>query len=410
MRRVVITGMGIWSSIGQDLDTVTESLKQGRSGIIYDPSRIEYGMQSGLVGNVPRPDLKPFLPRKNRVTMSEDAEYAYMAARQAFEQAGIDDEYLRQNEVGIIFGNDGNSHQHEYGKIMDEEHCSALVGYDALFRSLSSSAVVNLGAIFHLKGIRVNIGAACASSSQAVGIASMYIKQGLQDMILVGGSQAITKENTQFVVLDSLIKDTIYNATPSLASRPFDQNAIGCIPSGGAAALILEEYDHAIARRAPIFAEIIGYGFAGGTENEVYNVKWENDYRSIKRALDVSEGITIKDIDYINICANAMPVCDLAVAHMLQTMAKSGNFAIGATESMTGHEAFMSGASCVIYSILMMLNGFVAPNINITHVIKEAEGLNIPREIVYRPLRKILVNSGGIGETYSTLIISNVKQ
>ena len=127
MRRVVITGMGIWSSIGQDVQTVTESLKQGRSGIVFDPKRIEYGLQSGFVGSVPRPDLKPLLSRKTRQTMSEDAEYAYMAVRQAFDHAGISDEYLRQNEVGVIWGSDGNSHQQEYGKIMEEERCSARI-------------------------------------------------------------------------------------------------------------------------------------------------------------------------------------------------------------------------------------------------------------------------------------------
>ena len=129
MKRVVITGMGIWSCIGQDLQTVTESLKQGRSGIIFDPQRIEYGLHSGLTGNVPRPNLKPLLPRKYRATMSEDAEYAYMAAKQAFEQAGVDDTYLRENEVGIIFGNDGNPHVHEYLNIMEEElHFIGILG------------------------------------------------------------------------------------------------------------------------------------------------------------------------------------------------------------------------------------------------------------------------------------------
>ena len=122
MRRVVVTGMGIWSCIGQDLKTVSESLRQGRSGIIFDSKRIEYGLHSGLVGNVPRPDIKPLLPRKFRATMSEDAEYAYMAARQAFEQAGISDDYLRRNEVGILFGNDGSAQLHNYLSIMDDEH------------------------------------------------------------------------------------------------------------------------------------------------------------------------------------------------------------------------------------------------------------------------------------------------
>ena len=196
MNRVLITGMGIWSCIGQDLQTVTESLKLGRSGIIFDPQRIEYGLHSGLTGNVPRPNLKPLLPRKYRATMSEDAEYAYMAAKQAFEQAGVDDTYLRANEVGIIFGNDGNPHVHEYLNIMEEEHDSLLLGPNAVFQSSTSSPTMNLSTIFHLKGINMCVGAACASGSHAIGLATMYIRQGMQNMILVGGSCTIDMKSS----------------------------------------------------------------------------------------------------------------------------------------------------------------------------------------------------------------------
>ena len=158
MKRVVVTGMGIWSCLGQDLRTVTESLKQGKSGIIFDPKRIEYGLQSGLVGNVPHPNLKPLLPRKLRATMSEDSEYAYMAAGQAFEQAGISDEYLRQNEIGIIFGNDGNTHQKESFEILREEKNSLMIGPNALFRGETSSVTMNLNGIFGIKGINLSVG------------------------------------------------------------------------------------------------------------------------------------------------------------------------------------------------------------------------------------------------------------
>ena len=156
MKRVVVTGMGIWSCIGQDLESVTESLKQGYSGIVFDAKRIEYGLHSGLTGNVFRPDLKPLLPRKYRATMSEDAEYAYMAALQAFTQAGIEDTYLRDNEIGIIFGNEGNSHMHDYLTLMQQERDSHMLGPNAPFQSAISSVTMNLSTIFHINILLTN--------------------------------------------------------------------------------------------------------------------------------------------------------------------------------------------------------------------------------------------------------------
>lgn len=405
MRRVVITGMGIWSSIGQDLQTVTESLKHGRSGIVFDPKRIEYGLQSGFVGSVPRPDLKPLLPRKTRQMMSEDAEYAYMAVRQAFEQANIDDSYLRQNEMGIIWGTEGNSHQQEYGKIMEEEKCSALIGYNAAFRSTPSSAVVNLSSIYSLRGVNMTISAACAGSMHALGVASMFIQNGMQDIILVGGSDEVSPKNISNIFLDSVLKSS--NDNDPSAVRPFDQNSIGSIPTGGAAALVVEEYEHAKARGVNILAEIMGYGFASGQGEEIYIHNWEAEYRAMEKAIK-SIGISRYDISAIISPAPGHLLSDQADAKALKKICDTSGIPITATDSITGHGVAISGVTRTVYGIIMMQNNFIAPTINLENVAEEARGLNIIQEKKDIVLDTILVNAAGMGGTYSAIILKKV--
>lgn len=402
MKRVVITGMGIWSCIGQDLQSVTESLKQGRSGIIFDPQRIEYGLHSGLTGNVPRPNLKPLLSRKYRATMSEDAEYAYMAARQAFEQAGIEDTYLRQNEVGIIFGNDGNTHIHEYLNTMEEEHDSLLLGPNAVFQSCTSSPTMNLSTIFHLKGINMCVGAACASSSHAIGLALMFIRQGLQDTILVGGSCAMDMRGTG--AADAIEAISLSNDKPTCASRPFDRDRDGMIPSGGAAALVLEEYEHAIARGATILAEVCGYGFSSNGTEDISMPSAEAEYIAMQRAL-ADANVQPADIDYVNAHGTSTPVGDIEEAKALARLFRGTKQPfVSSTKSMTGHENWMAGTSEAVYSILMMQHGFVAPNINLQRKIDEARDLNIVTETIFTPIDTVLSNSSGMGGTNSALV------
>jgi len=413
MKRVVVTGMGIWSCIGQDLQTVTESLKQGRSGIIFDPKRIEYGLHSGLVGNVPRPDLRPLLPRKFRATMSEDAEYAYMAACQAFEQAGINNEYLHQNEVGIIFGNDGNMHMLDYMSVMEEEHDSLMISPNALFQGETSSVTMNLGTIFHLRGINFCVGAACASSSHAVGLAAMLIRQRLQHTILIGGSCVLDVRGV--AATDALEAISHRNENPQQASRPFDKDRDGMIPSGGAAALVLEEYEHAIARGATILAEVVGYGFSSNGIEEISMPSAEGEYIAMKRALD-DAGLQPSDIDYVNAHATSTITGDIeeakALTRLFNRESKIANREtkpfVSSTKSMTGHENWMAGASEAVYSILMMQNNFVAPNINLENIIEEAKELNIVRETVYAPINTVLSNSSGMGGTNSALVFRKI--
>ena len=415
MKRVVVTGMGIWSCIGQNLQTVTESLKQGRSGIIFDPKRIEYGLHSGLVGNVPRPDLRPLLPRKFRATMSEDSEYAYMAAIQAFEQAGIDDTYMRQNEIGIIFGNDSNTHQKVVHEIMSEEHDSQMIGPESLFRSETSSVTMNLSTVFHLKGINFCVGAACASSSHAMGLATMMIRQKMQNVILVGGS--CTLDMAAFAAVDTIEAISRYNEYPNRASRPFDTERDGMVPSGGAAALVLEEYEHAVARGATILAEVCGYGFSSNGHDEISMPSAEAEYIATKRAIE-DAGLQPSDIDYVNAHATSTIAGDIEEAKALtrlfaskinnrKSLIENRPF-ISSTKSMTGHENWMAGASEAVYSILMMQNGFVAPNINLEHKIDEAKDLNIVTKTVYAPINTVLSNSSGMGGTNSALVFRKV--
>ena len=415
MRRVVVTGMGIWSCIGQDLQTVTESLKTGHSGIVFNPKRIEFGMRSGLAGDVPRPDLKPYLPRKFRATMSGDAEYAYMAARQAFEQAGISDEYLRQNEVGIIFGNDGNGlARKESDSIMNEEHNALMLGPTALFRGETSSVTMNLNSVFHLRGINAIVGAACASGSHAIGIASMFIRTGLQQMIIAGGSQEM--DMTGFAATDALDALSLRNEDPTHASRPFDKNRDGMVPSGGAAALVLEEYEHAVARGATILAEVCGYGFSSNGIEDISMPSADAEYIAMKRALD-DAGLQPSDIDYVNAHATSTVAGDIEEAKALtrlftnpsvSSVSRISSPLISSTKSMTGHENWMAGASEAVYSILMMQNNFVAPNINLEHKIDEAKDLNIVSETVYTPINTVLSNSSGMGGTNSALVFRKI--
>ena len=406
MKRVVVTGMGIWSCIGQDLQTVTESLKAGRSGIIFDPKRIEYGLQSGLVGNVPHPDLKPLLPRKFRATMSEDAEYAYMAARQAFVQAGIDDEYLRRNEVGIIWGSDFvTKGKLESNEIMELEKDATLLGPNTLFISETSSVSMNLSGIFNLKGINLCVGSACASSTQAIGVATTFIRKGLQDIILIGGASEIASIPAS-ALLESVQGLSCLNNYPQKASRPYDSKRDGMITSGGGAALVLESYEHAIKRQSPIIAEVIGYGFS--TDGLFVT---ERDYKcvvqSMQNALD-DAGLSPFEIDYVNSFALSNIQDDILDAQALSILFGDSRVAISSTQSMTGHEHNMTGCSSTIYSLLMMQNNFIAPTLNLDEKITEARTLNIITNTTIKEINYIMINSSGLGGNNCTIILKKI--
>lgn len=405
-RRVVITGMGIWSCIGKNKEEVKESLYNGKSGIGLEKERLEYGYRSALTGMVEHPKLKGVIDRRLRVGLSEEAEYAYMAAKEAFEQAKVSDEYLKENEVGIIFGNDSSAKPViEAANIMAEKHDSALLGSALIFQSMNSTVNMNLSTIFHLKGVNFTISSACASGSHSIGIAYMLIKQGLQDMVLAGGAQ----ETNYFsmATFDALNAFSVRMDEPTKASRPFDKDRDGLIPSGGAAALVLEDYDHALARGADILAEVVGYGFSsnGGGISQPSD---DGSVKAMTRAME-DAGVTADEIDYINAHATSTPQGDDFEAIALDRMFQGKKALISSTKSMTGHECWMAGASEAVYSVIMMQNNFVAPNINLDEPSEHAKNLNIARKTVDMPLDIILSNSFGFGGTNSALVIRKFK-
>ena len=405
-RRVVITGMGIWSCLGTDIKTVKDSLYNGKSGIGLLPERLEYGYRSGLSGIVEVPVItKQMLDRHTRAGMSEEAQYAYMASRQAFEQAAINDNYLRANEVGCSFGNDSSAKPViEASKIMDEKHDSAMLGYGIVFQSMNSTVNMNLSSIFHLRGVNFTISAACASGSHSIGIGYMLIKQGLQDMILCGGAQETNYYS--MASFDALGAFSVRMDEPTKASRPFDKDRDGLVPSGGAAALVLEEYEHAVARGANILCEVVGYGFSsnGGGISEPSD---EGSVIAMTRAIK-DAGITVDDIDYVNAHATSTKQGDMYEAIALNKMFTGHRALISSTKSMTGHECWMAGASEIVYSTIMMQNNFVAPNINLEKPDEYADKLNLTAKTVDTEVKVVLSNSFGFGGTNSALVIRKV--
>lgn len=403
--RVVITGMGIYSCIGTSLEEVKESLYQGKSGIVLVDERKEFGFRSGLTGVVPKPDLKNLLNRRQRVSMGEESEYAYIATLDALKQAKIDQDFLDQNEVGILYGNDSVSKAVvESIDIAREKKVTTLMGSGAIFKSMNSTVTMNLSTIFKLRGINLTISAACASGSHSLGLAYMMIKNGFQEMIVCGGAQETNKYS--MASFDGLGVFSVRENEPAKASRPFDSDRDGLIPSGGAATLIVESLESAQKRGATILGEIVGYGFSSnGGHISTPNV--DGPALAMNRALKQS-GLDVKDIDYINAHATSTPIGDANEAKAIHEIFGS-EVPVSSTKSMTGHECWMAGASEVIYSILMMQNDFVAPNINLENPDEDAQKINLISETKNQKIDVFLSNSFGFGGTNSALIVKKFE-
>ena len=405
MRRVVVTGMGIYSCIGKNIDDVAKSLYEGRSGIGVEVERTEYGYRSPLTGIVERPLLKGVLDRRLRIGLAEEGEYAYMATLEAFKGANIDADYLENNEIGIFYGNDSSAKAViEANNIAREKHYTSLIGSGAIFQSMNSTVTMNLSTIFKLRGVNMTISAACASGSHSIGLGYLFIKQGLQDVVLCGGAQETNLYSMGS--FDALGAFSVRIAEPQKASRPFDKSRDGLVPSGGAASLVLEEYEHAKARGTNILAEVVGYGFSSNGLN-ISQPSAEGCITAIDRSLK-DASMKAENIDYINAHATSTPQGDAAEAVALDTIFTSHKTPISSTKSMTGHECWMAGASEIVYSILMMKNDFIAPNINFETPDKYSENLNIIPSTCSRKLDVILSNSFGFGGTNSALIIKKM--
>ncbi|HON19715.1 MAG TPA: beta-ketoacyl-[acyl-carrier-protein] synthase family protein [Bacteroidales bacterium] len=406
MKRVVITGMGIYSCIGKNLDEVAKSLYEGKSGIGIDPLRIEYGYRSPLTGIVERPVLKGILDRRTRVCLAEEAEYAYMATVEALKNAGVDLDYLENNEVGIFYGNDSSAQAViEAHAIVMEKKDTTLMGSGAIFQSMNSTITMNLSTIFKLKGINMTISAACASGSHSIGLGTLFIRNGLQDMVICGGGQEVNY--LSMGSFDGLSVFSMNTDEPSKASRPFDANRDGLVPSGGAASLILEEYEHAVKRGAPILAEIIGYGFSSNGSN----ISQPSDIGSMiamEKALKEA-ALSSKDIDYINAHATSTPQGDSFEAMAIDKLFSPHKPPVSSTKSMTGHECWMAGASEIVYSMLMMQNDFIAPNINFENPDEFSKNINIINKTTPKKIDVFLSNSFGFGGTNSALIVKKCK-
>ena len=405
MQRVVITGMGIYSCLGKTLDEVRDSLYYGKSGIVLDHVRKEMGFRSGLTGYVDSPDLKKELPRSQRVYMPEHAKYAYCATRDALASAGIDQDYLNTHEVGILYGGDSTA-EPVYNAVntIVQKKDTMLCGSGAIFQSMNSTVTMNLSVIFKLKGINMTISAACASGSHSIGLGALLIQDGLQDMVVCGGAQEINPAATGS--FDGIAAFSVREDAPEKASRPFDRDRDGLVPGGGAATVILESYESAVRRGAPIIAEVLGYGFSSNGDH-ISSPNVEGPSRALEMSIRRA-GVNISDIGYINAHATSTHVGDTNEAKAIYNVFGDQRTEVTSTKSQTGHEMWMAGASEVIYSILMMKNGFIAANLNFENPDEDSAKLLIPAKRIEKKFDMFLSNSFGFGGTNSSLVIKNL--
>lgn len=402
-RRVVITGLGIHSCLGETLEEVKNSLYKGKSGIVFEEERIKMGFQSGLTGLVADLNLTPFLTRKQRLGMGQPARFGYIATRNALIDANIDDDFFVNNEVGILMGNDScvidSLEALDLFKIKND---TSLLGSSHIFKSMNSTVTMNLSTIFKIRGINMSISAACASGSHSVGLGYLMIKNGLQDTVICGGAQEVNP--ISMATFDALGAFSKKNMDPTKASRPFDKNRDGLVPSGGGAALVLEDYNQAIKRGAKIYGEIVSYAFSSNGTDHLSTPNVDGPARAMQKSLNLA-GLSLSDIDYINAHATSTPVGDINEAKAI--LAVFGNKCpyVSSTKSMTGHECWMAGASEIIYSLIMMNNDFIAPNINFEMPDDECGGLNLVSKTLDKKFDTLLSNSFGFGGTNAAVII-----
>ena len=404
--RVVITGMGIYSCVGKNLAEVKESLYKGKSGIIYEAARKDFGYRSCLTGMVDLPDLKNLLSRRERVGMHQPAMYAFMSTKEALENAKLDVDFLDKNETGIIFGNDSTAGA--VTETVDKARIkkdNTLIGSGDIFQNMNCTVNMNLSTIYKLKGVNFTLSAACASGSHSIGIGYLLIKQGLQERIICGGAQEINVY--AMGSFDGLSAFSMRQNEPTKASRPFDRDRDGLIPSGGAATVILESLESAMKRGAPILGDIIGYGFSSNGDH-ISNPNLDGQHRSLNMALKLAE-IKANKIDYVNAHATSTPSGD-AVEAMAIADTLGGSVPVSSTKSMTGHECWMAGASEIVYSVLMMQNSFIAPNINFENPDEQSAKINIISKTKEQNIDCFLSNSFGFGGTNSALIVKKFKK
>lgn len=405
MRRAVITGLGVISSIGNNKEEVLASLKAGKSGIEFVPEFAEVGMRSQVAGTI---KLNPaeLIDRKIYRFMGDAAGYAYLSMKEAIEDAGLTEEQISNERTGIVIGSGIGSAKGQVAAtdaVRGPRGVKAIGPY-AVTKTMASSVSACLATPFKIKGVNYSISSACATSAHAIGHAVELIQLGKQDVIFAGGAEELCWEGaTQFDAMGAV--SSKYNDTPTKASRAYDANRDGFVIAGGSAVLVVEELEHALARGAKIYAEIVGYG-ATSDGYDMVAPSGEGAERCMKQALATVD----TPIDYINVHGTSTPVGDVKELGAIRNVFGEAKPAISSTKSMTGHSLGAAGAHEAIYSLLMLDNDFIAPSINIETLDEQAQGLNIVTETVENAgLQTVMSNSFGFGGTNATLVFRRYK-
>ncbi len=398
MRRVVVTGLGIVSSIGDDAGEVLNSLRTGRSGIAYQPAYEEMGLRSRVEGSIDL-DLGALIDRKLKRFMGDAAAYTYLAMRQAITDAGLADTEISDPRIGLICGSGGASTENVVQAADTLRNRGVRrVGPYMVTRTMSSTIPACLSTAFKIKGVSYSISSACATSAHCIGHASELIQLGKQDVVFAGGGDEV--HWTMSVLFDAMgALSSGYNDRPESASRPYDAGRDGFVISGGGGVLVVEELEHAQRRGAKIYAELVGYG-ATSDGFDMVQPSGEGAVRCMRQAMAELEG----NIDYINAHGTSTPVGDLKELDALNEVFADNVPPVSSTKSLTGHGLGAAGVCEAIYSLLMMKHGFIAASANIDTLDPAAEGFPIVTETVDADLRTVMSNSFGFGGTNSTLI------
>ncbi len=403
MKRVVITGIGIVSSIGNNAEEVLASLKSGKSGITHSESFAEQGLKSNVWGK-PDIDIKDHIDRKALRFMGDAAGYAYIAMEQAISDAKLTDEQVSDFRTGIVAGSGGASSANIVSST-DTLRSRGIrrVGPYAVPKTMSSTVSACLATPFKIKGVNYSISSACATSAHCIGNAMELIQLGKQDIVFAGGGEEV--DWSLAMMFDGMgALSAGRNDTPELASRTYDADRDGFVISGGGGMVVVEELEHALARGAHIYAEIVGYG-ATSDGYDMVAPSGEGAVRCMQQAM---QGVT-GEVDYLNTHGTSTPVGDVKELGAIQELFGEKSPAISATKAMTGHALGAAGVHEAIYSILMMENNFVAPSINIENLDEQAKGLDIVTEKRDVELNLVMSNSFGFGGTNATLVMQKYK-
>ncbi|PTL75021.1 beta-ketoacyl synthase [Vitiosangium sp. GDMCC 1.1324] len=405
MKRVVITGMGAISCLGTSLGEISQSLREGRSGIGIDPIRKELGFRSSLTGLVRGFDATQRFDRKARRTMGEAAAYGCAAALDALADAGIDAGSLARPEVGVIFGNDSTCQASEvlFNELKQAGRTSAL-GSGHIIKVMNSTVTMNLATMLGIQGACWSLSAACASGLHALGQAAMLVATGSQDLVICGGAQETSWQG--MAAFDALGALSTHESDAARASRPFDSKRDGLVPSGGGAALVVESIDSARARGARIHAEVLGYSFSCDGEH-LTNPTGSGAVRAMEQALRQAR-VHPAEVEYVHAHATSTPVGDAVEAKAIHRVFGGRDVPVSSTKGITGHECWMAGASEVVYCLLMMRDGFMAGNPHLETPDEAAAALNLPVAALSQRPRTVLKNSFGFGGTNASVVLRAV--